>query len=148
MLGTQLISGAPGYVVSPRTVLLTAEAIVGTSKGEDWKERDQNKSQELHFDSRERVVRKSKSMRGGGGERKEKGQESGSARPSWLNLYAIISCGCQYRFLAIERLRLTGDCSPSERRPHCKRGREPRRSAAKNQVSVPGHLENVEVKHS
>ena len=53
---------------------------MGTSEREDWKERNQNESQELHIDSRQKVVRELKGMRKG--ERKGGRQETGSTRSS------------------------------------------------------------------
>ena len=57
VFGLQRVLGVPGHVVTPRGVVLTAQMAVGTSERGDGKECDQDESQELHYRSRERVVR-------------------------------------------------------------------------------------------
>jgi len=57
VLGLQRVLGVPSHVVLPRGVVLTAQVTVGTRERGSGKESDQNESQELHYRSRERVIR-------------------------------------------------------------------------------------------
>ena len=65
--------------------MLTAQVAVGTSERDDGKEGDQNKSQKLHYRSRERVIREvSRAGMKRGGVRKEKVR---NCYTTWVYIY-------------------------------------------------------------
>jgi hypothetical protein len=70
VLGLQPVTGVPGRMVTPRAEPLATKVVVGASERDDGKEREQNKSQELHYLSGERLVRELRELGRGEKERK------------------------------------------------------------------------------